>query len=44
MTPILERMHQKVIELILEKYPLPGLKEFLDGYAHLQPDEESLTG
>ena len=43
MTPILEQMHRRVIELILEKYPIPGLKEFLDGYAHLHPDEESLT-
>lgn len=44
MTPILEMMHRKVIELILEKYPIPGLKELLEAYSHLQPDKELKTG
>lgn len=41
MTPILEDMNKRLIELIVEKYPIPGLKGFLDGYAALQPDEET---
>lgn len=43
MTPILDKMHKKVIELIMEKYPIPGIKEFLEGYAHLRPDEVHLA-
>jgi len=44
MTPILEAMNAKVIDLILERYPIPGLRGLLEGYAHLQPDEESIAG
>ncbi len=44
MTPILEMMNRKVIELVLEKYPISGLKELLEAYAHLQPDKELTTG
>jgi len=38
---LLERMHQKVLDLILEKYPIPGMRRFLEGYIHLRPDEEA---
>ena len=44
MTPILEKMHQKVIDLILEKYPIHGLRRFLEGYTYLRPDEENVDG
>ena len=43
MTPILEKMHKAVIDLILEKYPIQGLRQFLEGYNHLQPDEEDVN-
>lgn len=36
----LEQIHQKVIDLILEKYQIPGLRRFLEGYTYLRPDEE----
>jgi len=39
-TSVLELMHQKVIDLILEKYHIPGLRRFLEGYTYLRPDEE----
>jgi hypothetical protein len=35
---MLERMDQKLIDLILEKHPLPGLRRFLDGYAWIHPE------
>lgn len=34
---LLEQMHHKVIELILEKHPIPGLRKFLSGYTYLEP-------
>ena len=37
---LLERMHQRLLDLILEKYPVPGMRRFLDGYIHLRPGEE----
>ena len=37
---LIQQMHQKVLDLILEKYPIPGLRRFLEGYVHLRPDEE----
>lgn len=37
---LLERMHQKLLDLILEKYPVPGMRRFLEGYIHLRPGEE----
>lgn len=36
----LEQMHQMVVDLILEKYPIQGLRRFLDGYVHLHPGED----
>jgi len=44
MNQLLEQMHQQVINLILKKYPIPGLREFLEGYSHLRPDEETPVG
>lgn len=38
--PLIERMHQRVLDLILEKYPIPGMRRFLEGYVHLRPGEE----
>jgi len=37
---LLEEMHQLVSNLLLEKYPIPGLRRFLEGYIHLRPGEE----
>lgn len=37
---LLERMHQKLLDLVLEKYPVPGMRKFLEGYIHLRPGEE----
>ena len=30
---MLEKMDQKLIDLILERHPIPGLRRLLDGYA-----------
>lgn len=35
------KMHNKVIELILLEHPILGLRELLEGYAHLKPGETS---
>ena len=40
MIPILVRMHNKVIALILEKYPIPGLQQYLESVMNVQPEEE----
>lgn len=40
MTPLLEKMHSRVVDLILEKYPIHGLRHLLEAYSHIQPDEE----
>lgn len=37
---LVERMHQKVVDLLLERYPIPGLRRFLEGYVHLRLEEE----
>ena len=37
---VLGLMHQKVLDLILERYPIPGMRRFLDGYTYLRPDDE----
>jgi hypothetical protein len=34
------RMHDRVICLILEKYPIPGLRQYLEASIHLDPEEE----
>lgn len=34
------RMHNRVLELLLEKYSIPGLRQYLEAVIHLQPDEE----
>jgi len=41
---VVERMHARVKELVLDKYPIPGLRMLLDSYVHLQPDEENPDG
>lgn len=41
---VLERMNTKVKDLLLEKYPIPGLRRLLDSYIYLQPDEENPDG
>lgn len=40
MTPILERMHKKVVDLIIEQYPIPGLREYLNAIEGVQPEEK----
>jgi hypothetical protein len=37
---LFDRMHERVLSLILEKYPIPGMRDFLRGYVHLRPGEE----
>lgn len=39
LAPLLVRMHKKVIDLILEKYPIMGLRQLLEGYETLKPEE-----
>lgn len=41
-TTLFDRMHQKVVDLILTKHPIPGLRRFLEGYVHLRPEEEKV--
>lgn len=38
---LVEEMHQRVLDLLLEKYPIPGMRRFLEGYVHLRPEEEN---
>ena len=33
------KMNDRVLELILTKYPIPGLRRLLEGYVALEPDE-----
>ena len=35
-----QEMHQTVIELILEKLPMPGLKDYLEAVQLVKPEEE----
>ena len=44
MTPILKRMHDRVIELLIEKYPIPGLRGYLEAIVYVQPEEELTDG
>jgi hypothetical protein len=34
------KMHNRVIELILRKYNMPGLRAYLESIIHLHPEEE----
>ena len=34
------RMHNRVLELILEKHPIPGLRSYLEGVIKLLPEDE----
>lgn len=37
---IVQRMHEKVLDLIEEKYPMPGLRHYLSTISHVQPEKE----
>ena len=37
MTPILQKMHNRVVQLIIERYPIPGLRMYLESVLHVQP-------
>lgn len=37
---LLQRMHEQVIKLTLEKYPIPGLRQYLEAVIYLQPEEQ----
>jgi len=37
---IVGKMNDRVMELILTKYPIHGLRRLLEGYLALEPDEE----
>ena len=39
-----ERMHAKVIELVLEKYPMQGLREYLEAIQSVKPEKETADG
>lgn len=39
-TTLLQGMHEQIIKLILEKYPIPGLRQYLEAVIHLQPEEQ----
>ena len=39
-TVLLQRMHEQVIKLILERYPVPGLCRYLESSIHLHPEEQ----
>jgi hypothetical protein len=38
-TDLFDRMNGKVVDLIVEKYPIQGMRRFLVGYVHLTPEE-----
>lgn len=33
------KMHLRVVDLILEKHPIPGLRRLLDAYVYVRPEE-----
>jgi len=37
---LIQNMHEQIIKLILEKYPIPGLRQYLEAVIYLQPEEE----
>jgi len=37
---LLLRMHNRVLDLILERYSIPGLRQYLESVIHLRADEE----
>jgi len=37
---VVDQMNRRVIELILEQYPIPGLRQLLETYVYLNPDEK----
>lgn len=41
MHSLVMRMHNRVIDLILEEYPMPGLRGILEAYTSLEPGERS---
>jgi hypothetical protein len=36
---LLAKMSEKAVNLILEKYPIPGLLQLLESYSNLNPEE-----
>jgi len=36
-------MHNKLLELIQLRHPIPGLRRFLEGYLFLRPEEPSVV-
>ena len=40
---LLMQMHNAVIHLILEKYPISGLRQYLEAMIHLDPEESQET-
>ncbi len=40
---LLQRMHEQIIKLTLEKYPIPGLRQYLEAVIYLQPEEQEET-
>lgn len=39
MTPLLMDMHKAVIDLILERYQIQGLRAYLEAIVHVRPEE-----
>jgi len=40
---VLMEMHNEVIRLILERYPIPGLRAYLESTIHLDPETQEET-
>jgi len=38
---LLRNMHDDIIRLIMEKYPIPGLRQYLEAVIYLQPEAEA---
>jgi len=41
-TSLLVRMHKKVIDLVVEKYPITGLRDYLVAISGVQPEGKKL--
>jgi len=41
---LMEKMHNKVIDLIVEKYPIVGLRQYLEAVSAVSPEEDPEVG
>ena len=40
---VLTQMHNEVIRLIMERHPIPGLRQYLEATIHLDPESQEQT-